>query len=43
VEVPENLPLLAEEVEWNWEEGAGEEKPQKTIVDGTRTEHPLGS
>jgi len=43
MEVPENLPLPAEEVERNWEEGAGEEKPQKPIIDGTSTKHPLGS
>ena len=41
VEVPEGLPLLAKEVERNWEEGANEEKPQETVVDGTSTEHLL--
>ena len=43
MEVLENLPLLAKEVERNWEEGASEEKPHETIVDGTRAKHPLGS
>ena len=42
MEVPENLPLLAEEVERNREKGADEETPQETIVGGTRTEHLLG-
>ena len=43
VEVLENLPLLAEEVERNRDEGANRETPQETIVDGTSTEHLLGS
>jgi len=43
VEVPENVPLLAKEVEWDWDEGTDEEAPQEAVVKGTGTEHPLGS
>ena len=43
MEVSEDLPLLAEEIERNREEGANEKKPQKTVVDGSGTEHLLGS
>ena len=43
MEVLENLPLLAEEVERNWEEGTDEETPQEVVVDGTDTEHFFGS
>ena len=43
MEVLENLPLLAEEVEWNREEGTSEEKPQEAIVNCTNAEHSLGS
>ena len=42
MEVSEDLPLPAKEVERNREEGANEETPQETIVDGTSTEHLLG-
>ena len=43
MEVPENLPLPAKEVERNWgEEGTIEETPQEIVVDGTGTEHLLG-
>ena len=43
VEVLENIPLLAKEVERNREEGTNEETPHETVVDGTSTEHFLGS
>ena len=43
MEVLENLPLPAEEVEWNWKESTDEETPQEAIVDGTSAEHLLGS
>ena len=43
MEVPEDLPLLAEVVERNREEGTDEETPQEGVVDGTNTEHFLGS
>ena len=42
MEVLENLPLLAKEVERNREEGAEEETPQEAVVHSTRTEHLLG-
>ena len=43
VEVGENLELLAKEVEGDRQNGADEETPQEAIVDGTSTEHPLGT
>ena len=43
MDVLEDSPLLAEEVERDREEGAAEEIPQQAVVDGTRTEHPLGT
>ena len=43
MEVPEDLPLPAEEVEQDWEDGAGEETPQETVVDCADAEHLLGS
>ena len=43
MEVPENLPLLAKEVERNREEGTNKEKPQEAVVDSAMTEHLLGS
>ena len=43
MEVLESLPLLAEEVERNREEGTNEETPQEAIVDCASTEHLLGS
>ena len=43
MEVPENLPPPAEEVERDREEGTSEEKPQETAVHGAGTEHLLGS
>ena len=42
VEVLENLPLLAKEVERNREQGAEEETPQEAVVDSTGTEQLLG-
>ena len=42
MEVSEDLPLPAEEVERNREKGTGEEIPQEAVVDGTSTEHLLG-
>jgi len=42
MEVLENLPLLAEVVKRNREESTDEETPQKSVIDGTRTEHLLG-
>ena len=41
MEVLENLPLPAKEVERKREDGANEEPPQETVVDGTSTEHLL--
>ena len=41
MEVPENLPLPAKEVERKREEEANEEPPQETVVDGTSAEHLL--
>ena len=43
VKILENLPLPAKEIERNREEGTNGETPQETIIDGTRTEHPLWS
>ena len=43
VEVLENLPLPAKEIERNREEGTNGETPQETVVDGTRAKHPLWS
>ena len=43
VDVGENLELLAKEVEGDGQNSADGETPQKAIVDGTRTEHPLGT
>ena len=43
MEVLENLPLPAEEVEWNRKESTDEETPQEAIVDGPSAEHLLGS
>jgi len=41
MEVLQNPPLLAKEVERNREEGASEETPQDTVVDSISTEHLL--
>ena len=41
MEVLENLPLPAKEVERKREEEANEEPPQETVVDGTSAEHLL--
>ena len=43
MEVPERLPLPAEEVEWNREESTDEETLQNVIIDGANAEHLLGS
>jgi hypothetical protein len=43
VEVGENLELLAEEVEGDGQDSTQRETPQEAIVDGTRTEHLLGT
>ena len=43
VEIPEDFPLLAEEVKRNREEGTDQETPQEAIVDGTSTKHLLRS
>jgi len=43
VDVGENLELLAKEVEGDGQNSAEGETPQKAIVDGTRTEHSLGT
>jgi len=42
MEVPENLPLLTEEVKRNREEGTSEETPQEAVVGGSGAEHLLG-
>ena len=42
MEVLENLPLPAEEVERHREESADEETPQESVVDGASAEHLLG-
>ena len=41
MEVQENPPLPAEEVEWNREESTNEETPQQFVVNGTNTKHLL--
>ena len=43
MEVPENLPLPAKEVERNREDRTDQETPQQAVVDGTCTEHLPGS
>lgn len=43
VEVLKGLDVLAEEVEWYWQEGANEETPQEDVVDGTGAVHFLGT
>ena len=42
MEVLEDLPLPAEEMERNWKEGTSKEVPQETAVDGVDTKHSLG-
>ena len=42
MQVLENLPLLAKEMERNWKDRANEEKPQETVVQSASAEHPLG-
>lgn len=41
MEGSKNLPLPAEEVEWNREEGADKETPQETVIDSTYTKNLL--
>lgn len=43
VGVGESLMLIAKEVEGDGQKSTDEETPQKTIIDGTGTEHPLGT
>ena len=43
MEVGEKLVLLAKEVERNGQESTDGETPQEAIVDGTGSEHPLGT
>jgi len=43
VEVGEDLELPAKEVEGDRQNGADEEAPQEVVIDGTSTEHPLGT
>ena len=42
MEVPENLPLPAEEVERDREDRTNKETPQEVVVDGTGAEHLFG-
>ena len=43
MEVSEDLPLPAKEIERNREEDTDEEEPQEAVVDSTNAEHLLGS
>jgi len=43
VEVGENAELLSKEVEGDGQNSANRETPQKAIVNGTGTEHLLGT